>query len=166
MVGVEKLAKNLILVVLGLGALLLGMALNQSLRTDFETISGDGYRWQDLEGDWVVVNYFAEWCAPCLREIPELNAFYNEAKASESSVHVFGVSFDALPETELEQLTQKYEFAFPVVSTSEKNALKVQRPASLPTTYIINPQGMVVKTLQGELSEARLHQTLETLKRL
>lgn len=48
----------------------------------------------ELQGRWLVINYWAEWCAPCRREVPELNRL--AAEAGEPPRRVLGVNFDAL----------------------------------------------------------------------
>src|SRR5690606_39371150 len=68
----------------------------------------------DYEGRWLVVNYFAEWCAPCLRELPLLNALSEAAEPA-----VLAVSFDALPAQALGELQQKYRMLMPVAAGLE-----------------------------------------------
>ena len=60
----------------------------------FETVGGEFHTLKSEK--WTLVNYFAEWCKPCLEEIPELNAL-----AENESVRVFGVSYDKLSETDI-----------------------------------------------------------------
>ena len=47
----------------------------------------------DLEGRWLVVNYWADWCPPCIKEMPELTSFYNDNK---EEVLVLAFNFDEL----------------------------------------------------------------------
>ncbi len=72
--------KKLIFVSCGLAAAIAGFYLSLSLKSDFTTVEGQSYQWQDFKGQYLVVNYFAEWCAPCLKELPELNQFESFAK--------------------------------------------------------------------------------------
>lgn len=113
-----------------------------------------GYRWVDLQGRYVVVNYFAEWCAPCLKEVPELNEFYHQHGAQ---VPLFAVSFDPLSNADLAGLQQKYAMAFPLVQTTPVAQLPFARPKMLPATYIVQPDGSIVGPLLGE-------QTLQSLR--
>lgn len=123
----------------------------------FSTISGEEYRWQDEK--WTVVNYFAEWCKPCLREIPELNSMFNQKE-----VRVFGVSFDELSASELKKVAVRRNILFPIVTTDSMPTLPVSMPVVLPTTYIISPTGEVMHTIRGEITEQRLNSVLTTLQ--
>lgn len=133
-------------------------------RADFKTISGETHQWRTLQGEWVVVNYFAEWCAPCLREVPELNEFHQQI--SSKPIQLFAVSFDNEPDDVLLNLQQKYAMEFPVISSGKQHDLKVPRPESLPATYIISPDGKIMKRLLGEQTAEQLLATIEHLKSL
>ena len=47
-------------------------------RNDIEVFNGPNTNIDKLNGNWVVINYWADWCAPCIKEIPELNNFAEE----------------------------------------------------------------------------------------
>lgn len=146
------------LVVLILLAIAAGMAANYFLKTDFETLEGKAHQWRDFQGQWVVVNYFAPWCAPCLREIPELNHF----QQNNSTVRLFALSFDNLDQIKLSELKDTYDIQFPIL-TKVTSVPWFTLPNSLPHTIIINPKGEVVKELKGEQSEASLLAVIKQL---
>ena len=114
--------------------------------------SGDATQLEDLRGNWVVVNYWAEWCKPCIREIPELNALDREYP----DVSVLGVNYDGASGEELQRQLTALDVQFPTLPIDPASQLGTPRPAVLPTTLILNPEGRLVETLVGP-------QTLETL---
>lgn len=159
----NSFAKKLGFIVVGIFSAAIGgyLSLKHNATTDFETLDNKKYSWQALQGQILVVNYFAEWCAPCLKEIPELNKFDQYASNNES-VSLFAVSFDALNLEELNKLTEKYDITFPVMKSAPKQA-PFPLPKSLPATYIISPQGELVKQLQGEQTSEALQNIVESL---
>ncbi|MCU7554061.1 TlpA family protein disulfide reductase [Alteromonas sp. ASW11-19] len=150
-----------IIIILLTAALVTGVASWQALQHDFSTLDGENHRWSDYEGQWVVVNYFAEWCAPCLREIPELVEFSRTAPAN---TELFAVSYDPLTKDKLYALKDQYQIDLPLVVPDAELVLPMQKPPYLPATFIIGPDGQVRKTLMGEVSEALLHETLQRLQ--
>lgn len=144
------------LAILALGT---GILANWTMKKDFVTLDGEAYQWQDFNGQWVVVNYFARWCAPCLREIPELNRFHRENQ----DIPIFAISFDPLSKEELSELRDTYQIAFPILMNIEA-VLWPQAPTVLPHTIIINPQGQVAIELKGEQSAASLKQLIDQLQ--
>ncbi|WP_414830765.1 TlpA family protein disulfide reductase [Alteromonas sp. H39] len=142
-------------------AMIAGVMSWQAMQKDFETLDGSQYRWSDFSGKWVVVNYFAEWCAPCLREIPELVAFHAEKPADTT---IFAVSYDPLSKERIRELKDKYQIHLPLVVPDEKMIMPMERPPYLPATFIIGPDGRVKKTLMGEVSETLLSDTINALK--
>jgi len=109
-----------------------------------------------LKGRWVLINYWAEWCKPCLEEIPELNAF---AEAYGEQVSVLGVNYDGVEGETLARVIVRFGIDFPVLSQDPASIYKFNRPEVLPVTFVINPEGVVQQRLVGP-------QTLADLKRV
>jgi thiol-disulfide isomerase/thioredoxin len=154
--------KKIAIISTALLALFLGLWAQQNLKYDFISIDGQQHRWSDSQGKWKVVNYFAEWCAPCLREMPELNHFHQQHS---NTIDIFAVSFDPLNQEQLLDLQQKYDIQFPIIG--KLNTIPWSRPPnSLPTTYILDADGKVQKQLKGEQSAEKLLETINLLKAL
>jgi len=109
-----------------------------------------------LKGRWVLINYWAEWCKPCLEEIPELNAF---AEAYGEQVSVLGVNYDGVEGEALARVIVRFGIDFPVLTQDPASIYKFNRPEVLPVTFVINPEGVVQQRLVGP-------QTLADLKRV
>ena len=119
---------------------------------DFIDTDGNGYRYADIQGKWQVINYWATWCAPCIREIPELISL-NE---SNDNVVVFGVNFDAPEGEEIARQIEKMGIAFPVYQEDPGAHLDIEMPEVLPTTVLIDPEGKIAGVLVGPQTEASL----------
>lgn len=141
-----------------------GIGLNHIFNYDFKTLDGHTYKWSELKGEWVVVNYFAEWCAPCLREVPELNRFYQYSQET-PELRFFAISYDALESQQLSAIKSKYNMAFPLI-LSGTEVMPNSKPGQLPATFIISPEGQVSRRLLGEIDAGKLKSELTRLKRL
>jgi len=145
-------------VVVGISSLALGITYQLNNRYDFTTLDGSTYQFKELQGKWIVINYFAEWCAPCLREIPELNEFSKLIDRNQNAV-LFGVSYDAIQDHELSLLAEKYNIEFPLINNI-KTALPFESPKYLPATYLIRPDGTLAGQLLGEQNSKSLNQVI------
>lgn len=106
-----------------------------------------------LRGQWVLINYWAQWCNPCIEEIPELN----ELNSKHRDVTVLGVNFDGAQGEELAQQVRQLGLQFASLERDPAAELGVPRPVVLPSTLILDPAGNLVTTLVGP-------QTLESLE--
>ncbi|CAA0123995.1 Thiol-disulfide oxidoreductase ResA [Halioglobus japonicus] len=106
----------------------------------------------DLRGQWVVINYWAQWCKPCIEEIPELNALDRDYP----QVTVLGVNYDGASGEELESQREQLGVTFTSLIEDPAEQLGKSRPVVLPTTFIVNPEGKLAAELMGP-------QTLESL---
>lgn len=100
----------------------------------------------DYKHKWLIVNYWATWCTPCLVELPELNSLANNYP---KQVAVLGISFDQLPKAAIKQLAKRLAITFPMLSTLPYQKFKAQAIATLPTTLIFDPKGQLFKTCYG-----------------
>lgn len=107
---------------------------------------------EKLRGQWVVINYWAQWCKPCIEEIPQLNSL----DRTYDQVTVLGVNYDGASGAELAQQRQKLGVAFASLEADPAAELGISRPVVLPTTLVLDPAGKLVATLLGP-------QTLEAL---
>lgn len=98
------------------------------------------------DGRWLVINYWAVWCAPCREEIPELNRLASEQAAR---VAVLGVEFDGKTGPALAAARSTLGIAFASADPALLEALALARPMVLPTTYVVDPAGVLRHTLQG-----------------
>jgi len=119
-----------------------GQAADQVLLAD-----GRPVQFEHWQGRWMVINYWAEWCAPCRKEIPELNRLH--AERASSGVVVLGVNYDDIRGEKLSALVDEMGIEFPVLVEDPRWRWNADQPAVLPSTLIINPEGELQQTLVG-----------------
>ncbi len=107
-----------------------------------------------LDGRWLVINYWAEWCAPCRKEIPELNRL--AAGEQVPPLRVLGVNFDGLQGEALLAASAQLGIEFSVLASDPGPRLGLAPSQVLPVTWLVDPQGRVREQLRGEQSAAGL----------
>lgn len=110
---------------------------------------------------WQLINYWSEWCAPCRKEIPMLNALSLELAASE--IRLAGVNFDDDPRDVTLDIAARLGIGFYTLTKPEVRTLNLEAPDAMPTTYLVSPLGETVLTLIGLQTR---EQILEQLARL
>ena len=114
-----------------------------------------------LNGNWIVVNYWADWCAPCIKEIPELNEF---AKENED-LFVYTFNFDHLEIEDLAPLAKKFKISVPSLVTHPREIWGIQTPPAVPATFFINPNGELVLSLFRPQTKDKLNEIIIDLKK-
>lgn len=117
---------------------------------------------QRLDGQWLVINYWAQWCAPCRSEIPQLNELAQQLKGQ--PVTVLGVNFDGLQGAALTDSAQVLGIDFTVLAQDPAQRWQLPRSEVLPVTYIVDPQGQLRERLLGEQTAASLLARLSELR--
>ena len=111
----------------------------------------------NYKGKWLILNYWAEWCAPCIKEIPELNTINSDYS---DDLEVVAVNFDHIKGQALIDLAARMKIDFDVLEQDPADVLRLSRPASLPTTYIFGRDGKLYAKLVGpQTIESILEQT-------
>ena len=128
---------------------------------DYQMFNGSSGNIENLKGKWVVVNYWADWCPPCIKEMPELSAFYNDNK---ERVTVFAYNFDRLEEEELQQMLIRFKVEVPSILSDPGELFGWEAPPSLPTTYIVDPQGNMKVMLVGPQTKEKLEMLIGKYK--
>ena len=112
-------------------------------RNDIEVFNGPNTNINDLNGNWILINYWADWCAPCIKEIPELNDFAAENK----NIKVYTFNFDELEIDDLKPIAKKFNIKVPSLLTHPRDIWGIATPPAVPATYFINPNGEITVSL-------------------
>ncbi len=126
-----------------------------------ELVDGDYAPRNNWQGQWRVINIWAEWCKPCWQEIPELNQFF--ALQGPNDVQLIGYNFDELEQAELKSLKEKMSIQFPLL-TEWPEAWETVEVKGLPATIIMSPEGRIATVLWGPQNLEGLHKALEKEK--
>ena len=120
------------------------------------------HKLSDYRGKWVVVNYWATWCPPCLTEIPELVDFHEDHKDKDAVV--LGVNFEDIGLKGLKRFSEEYFMNYPVLRSKPAASSALGIIPGLPTTYLVSPQGEVVARQVGPVTAKLITDFIEQQK--
>lgn len=143
------------LTALPLLVLLAGAAPAQPAATvDFvlSDVDGNRHRLADYRGRWVIVNFWASWCGPCVAEIPEL-ADYAAAHPEHT---LLGINFEELSADEARAFARDSGINYPVLMIGRTPLPDFEPLQGLPTTAIVTPGGELVAKHTGPVTRAMI----------
>lgn len=146
--------KSFLLLLLLVGMLSLhthGYAASNFALTD---TAGKKHTLSQYKGKWVIINYWATWCPPCLEEVPDLVALYDSRKNKD--VMMLGVVFDFKSAKEVAEYVDDMLMSYPIVLGDDEVTKQIDYAEVLPTTFIYNPSGELVKTKHGKVTKQYL----------
>lgn len=117
------------------------------------TLDGKTFDLAAQRGRWVIVNFWATWCVPCIKEMPDISHFV----ASHTNVSAIGLAYDDSDLADIKAFVAKHPVVYPIAQVgTDKLPKDFDEPRGLPTTYVINPAGKVAKTFIGPITAASL----------
>jgi cytochrome c biogenesis protein CcmG, thiol:disulfide interchange protein DsbE len=119
-----------------------------------DTIDGGSFDIADQRGRWVVLNFFASWCVPCIEEHPELAAF-DAAHRAEGDAVLVSTTFDDEAD-DARAFFDEHGGSWPVIDDPENSIGVAYGVAQVPETFVISPNGTVVQRYAGPVTRAEL----------
>ncbi|KGX87557.1 TlpA disulfide reductase family protein [Pontibacillus litoralis] len=107
-----------------------------------QTLDGETIRLSDFKGEKVFLNFWASWCAPCLKEMPEMQQFHEEFG---DDVTILAVNATGTEKSEaiVKEFVEEGGYTFPIALDVSMDANTIFRAQALPTTYFIGSDGVI-----------------------
>lgn len=136
-----------------LAGLLLALTVTWAQADGFKVIdtTGKTHTLAGYKGKWVLVNYWATWCPPCLEEIPDLIALHSNSK---NNIVVIGIALDYRNPKQVTDFAEGLLVNYPIVLGSAQVVRQIGPVQGLPTTYLYNPDGKMVAQQVGAITRA------------
>ena len=117
------------------------------------TLDGKPYDLAAERGHWVIVNFWATWCVPCIKEMPDISRYV----ATHKDVRAIGLAYEDSEPADIKAFLAKHPVVYPVAQvTLDKPVKDFDEPRGLPTTYLIAPDGTVATHFIGPIDAAKL----------
>lgn len=121
----------------------------------FTDTQGRTHTLESHHGKWVLVNLWATWCAPCLSEMPELEAL---SKSREDLV-VLGLAVDGQNARRVTQFTEKLSISYPIIAGNTEMARQFS-PKGYPTSILYNASGKQALFKEGLITRQEVEDVM------
>jgi thiol-disulfide isomerase/thioredoxin len=123
------------------------------------TIDGGQYDIAEHRGKWVVVNFWATWCSPCLKEMPELSALHTMRE----HITVVGLAYEEIDVPSMQSFLSEHPVAYPIaIIDVYAPPADFETPRGLPMTYLIAPDGKVARQFLGPVTAKEIETAIES----
>jgi len=133
---------------------------NQARDFALESLGGSQVSLSDFQGDVVLVNFWATWCAPCRAEIPDFEQVYQNH--SDEGFVILGVNEQETPQV-IEPFVQELGMTYPVLLDKQGQVMSEYRTLGLPTSLLVDRDGVIQVRHTGTMTAAQLESHLRKL---
>lgn len=123
-------------------------------------LDGRQYTLGQYAGKWIIVNYWATDCPPCIKEIPELQDFHT--RHQDDNAVVLGVNYEDIRLPWLKDFVDSMQISYPVLLTKPDTSTPFGPIVMLPTTFIISPAGKFMGQQRGAITAEMLDKYLDS----
>ncbi len=137
-----------------------------NLAPDFQlqTVDGQTIKLSTLRGKKVILNFWATWCPPCKLEVPEIEKFYTANK--DKGIEVLAVDLTKTEKSleDVPAFIKTYGITYPVLLDTKVEIADLYQAYSIPTTYILDSQGVIRRKVVGPMTYRSMTQMLKGVK--
>ena len=124
-------------------------------------MKGKTVKLTDFKGKAVVLNFWATWCGPCKREIPDLVSLYDSYK--KKGVVILGIALDDRGAEVVKPFVEKNKISYPVLIGGGEVVEAYGGFSAIPTTFFIDKNGIIRNYLTGMQSKAGFEREIKSL---
>ncbi len=126
-----------------------------------DAVSGSTVNSADFTGKTLLITFFATWCPPCMQEVPTLIELHKQF--SKSNFSVVGLSVDEGGSSVVAKLVEKRSINYPVLMADAATARNFGGVVGIPTSFLVNKEGNVVKKYPGYVPHTILEQDIKKI---
>ncbi|WP_235860257.1 peroxiredoxin family protein [Rossellomorea aquimaris] len=118
-------------------------------------LSGEEVTLSQFKGKKVIINFWATWCPPCKEEMPVMEDFY---KKNRDEIEILAINID--PQYNVKEYQQSLGLSFPILLDEDDKINKAYDILTVPTTYVINEQGLITHKQIGAITSLEAFKAL------
>lgn len=126
-----------------------------------QSVDGERIELKDLKGKGVFLNFWGTWCGPCKQEFPYMANQYEVFK--DRGVEIVAVNVGE-SNIAVKNFMDAYGVNFPVAMDKDRQVTEAYDITPLPTTFLINPEGKVIKVIKGTMTERNVYEYMNLIK--